>query len=112
MNENITPLPWCAEQTRVGTGLDVAIYNETGDLVAWAYTMATATTIVAAMNAYPALTARVKELEEALRETLAAMEMQEGRELGEFHIPQASAKAAWDESKTIGWAALNKEPTT
>lgn len=38
-------------------------------------------------------------LEEACIQLISAMEMQEKRETEEFHIPQASARAIWDEAK-------------
>ncbi len=37
---------------------------------------------------------------------LSAMNMQEGRESGEFHIPPYTAKAIWDEAKEAAQAAL------
>lgn len=43
---------------------------------------------------------------EAIKALLDAMEMQEKRETGEFHIPQKTARAIWDEAKAKGFAAL------
>lgn len=39
------------------------------------------------------------ELVDALRLCLSAMEMQEKRDAGEFHIPQSTAWAIWSEAK-------------
>ena len=52
---------------------------------------------------------RITKLEAAITQLVSAMEMQEGRELGEFHIPQPTAKHIWDEAKATAAAALRGE---
>jgi hypothetical protein len=45
-------------------------------------------------------------LQKAIRELLDAMDMQEKRETGEFHITQESAKYIWDSAKAFAEIAL------
>lgn len=47
---------------------------------------------------------------EAIRALIDAMEMQEGREAGEFHISQPVARGIWDDAKAKGYAVLNAAP--
>lgn len=58
----------------------------------------------------PTLKAENTRLREALEACEAAMRMQEGRERGEFHISQPSAKAEWDEALRLADRALRGEP--
>lgn len=49
---------------------------------------------------------RIANLGAAVKKLLNAMEMQEGREKGEFHIRQPTAKCIWDDAKAVARAAL------
>lgn len=49
----------------------------------------------------------VEELRAATLAMLNAMEMQEGRELEELHIPQREARHIWDKAKSKARAALS-----
>lgn len=59
-------------------------------------------------EAHGALTEALAVAEEALIKTTAAMEMQEGREREELHIPQPSALKIWGDAMHLARAALAK----
>lgn len=134
MNENITPLPWNLHRYHVQNepivfeheGITMTSWEAViakGDKVLGRFNMtsptkwrgwetvgtvreakANAEYVIEAVNAYPALTARVKELEEALaRIANRPSEMT----WGEDH----EVREAMQEMEAIADAALNKEPT-
>ena len=129
MNENITPLPWKvgfsdgSGEAYITAEHDVTVVCGADD--GWGVpqgvgTAADAAYIVTAVNAYPALTARVKELEEALskveRECRAitsemAWDASDGRP-SEAYVRTRFSDAANSINAVFDRAALNKEPTT
>lgn len=54
-------------------------------------------------------TVKANPEQEAIKALLNAMEMQEKRETGAFHIPQHTARPIWDEAKAKGIAALSSK---
>jgi len=51
------------------------------------------------------------EATEVVQELLSAMEMQEKRETGEFHITQPVAKQIWDEAKDKAVKFIHEQQT-